>query len=148
MPNELRGPRRWIWRKIWVQLSAYDLMCRVRVRAINGAPLTFRSTYRIEPPWPVIAWRGAKKSLGLPIRRGLGFGDQWAYSSEEFGEELVRLSECREVSGIIDERQVLIGCLDVGIVLGGQRSQRDHVTSALEEEEWHIKASAQPTSVI
>jgi hypothetical protein len=90
----------------------------------------------------------AKKSSELPLWRERAFGYQWAYSSEEFSEEPVWLSKCRKMSGIIDERQALMGCLDVGVVPGGQRSQRDHVTFALEEEEWHIEASAQPTSVI
>ena len=31
--------------------------------------------------------RKCEEVLQLPLRRGLGFGDQWAYTSEEFGEE-------------------------------------------------------------
>ena len=101
----------------------------VRSRPAGRVPLA-QLCYMVEH----LPAESAKKSSVLLLWREWGFGYQWAYSSEEFSEEPVRLSKCRKMSGIIDERQALIGCLDVGVVLRGQRSQRDHVTFALKRK--------------
>src|SRR5215211_189663 len=77
-----------------------------------------------------------------------GRGSQWAYPAEKFGEELLRLGERGEVSGVLDKCEPLGWRLHFGEVPLGQAGQSHHIGRALKDEERDLEAGAQPPSVV
>jgi hypothetical protein len=75
----------------------------------------------------------ATASVRLSGRSGAGRGCQWAYPGKKFGEELLRLGERGEVSGVLDEGKPLGWRLNLGEVLLGQGGQGHHIGLALKE---------------
>jgi hypothetical protein len=61
---------------------------------------------------------------------------------------LLRLSERGEVSGILDEREPLGWCLDLGEVLLGQGGQGHHIGLALKDEERDLEPGTQLPGVV